>query len=122
MVAEAVAAHGSLIAMIDANRGTQGQGRTLIPYEIPELSGFEAWLAEIDDPVLYDRGDYATYVPRWTARFGADRLLWASDYTRLRMADARGERDIVLPQGFTPTRVTVRIGTICTPRPSASAR
>jgi len=37
--------------------------------------GVEAWLAEIEDPVLYDRGDYATYVPRWTSRFGADRLL-----------------------------------------------
>lgn len=23
------------------------------------------WLAEIDDPVLYERGDYATYLPRW---------------------------------------------------------
>ena len=37
--------------------------------------GVEAWLAEIDDPVLYDRGDYATYVPRWTSRLPADRLL-----------------------------------------------
>lgn len=33
------------------------------------------WMAEIDDPVLMDRGDYATYVPRWQARFGPDRLL-----------------------------------------------
>ncbi len=45
-VTQGIKEHGSLIAMIDANRGTQGQGRTLIPYEIPELSGFEAWLAE----------------------------------------------------------------------------
>ncbi|WP_370576369.1 sulfotransferase [Paracoccus sp. MC1854] len=37
--------------------------------------GVEAWLAEIDDPVLYDRGDYATYVPRWTSRLPQDRLL-----------------------------------------------
>ena len=37
--------------------------------------GVDAWLAEIDDPVLYDRGDYATYVPRWTSRLPADRLL-----------------------------------------------
>lgn len=37
--------------------------------------GAEAWMKEIEDPVLYDRGDYATYVPRWQARFGADRLL-----------------------------------------------
>lgn len=27
------------------------------------------WLAAIDDPVLYERGDYASYVPRWQARF-----------------------------------------------------
>ena len=37
--------------------------------------GVEAWMKEIDDPVLYDRGDYATYVPRWRARFDEDRLL-----------------------------------------------
>lgn len=37
--------------------------------------GVDAWLAEIEDPVLYDRGDYATYVPRWTSRFGPGRLL-----------------------------------------------
>lgn len=37
--------------------------------------GVDAWMKEIDDPVLYDRGDYATYVPRWTSRFGKDRLL-----------------------------------------------
>ena len=28
-----------------------------------------AWLAELDSPVLYDRGDYAAYVPRWRARY-----------------------------------------------------
>ena len=33
------------------------------------------WMAEVEDPVLMDRGDYATYVPRWQARFGPDRLL-----------------------------------------------
>lgn len=27
------------------------------------------WLAEIKDPVLYERGDYATYLPRWRARY-----------------------------------------------------
>ncbi len=27
------------------------------------------WMAEIDNPVLYDRGDYASYLPRWRARF-----------------------------------------------------
>ena len=52
-VAEAIAAQDhSLIATIEAARGIRGQGRTLIPYEIPELSGFETWLAdnEILDP------------------------------------------------------------------------
>ncbi|RMC37324.1 phospholipase D-like domain-containing protein [Paracoccus alkanivorans] len=40
---------GSLIATIEALRGG---GRTLVPYEIPELSGIEEWLAdnEILDP------------------------------------------------------------------------
>ncbi|MGE4322863.1 MAG: phospholipase D-like domain-containing protein [Sphingobium sp.] len=40
---------GSLIGVIDALRG---EGRTLIPYEIPELSATEEWLAdnEILDP------------------------------------------------------------------------
>lgn len=33
------------------------------------------WLAEIEDPVLLDRGDYAAYLPRWQARFGPDRML-----------------------------------------------
>lgn len=33
------------------------------------------WLNEIEDPVLLDRGDYATYVPRWSAHFGPDQLL-----------------------------------------------
>lgn len=39
---------GSLIATVDALRGAGGDagGRSLVPYEIPELSGFEEWLAE----------------------------------------------------------------------------
>ncbi|MDO5657824.1 MAG: sulfotransferase [Paracoccus sp. (in: a-proteobacteria)] len=37
--------------------------------------GVEAWMAEIEDPVLYARGRYSDYVPRWRARFGPDRLL-----------------------------------------------
>lgn len=36
----------------------------------------EDWLTEVQDPVLVDRGDYRTYVPRWNARFGADRMLY----------------------------------------------
>lgn len=27
------------------------------------------WMAEIDNPVLYDRGDYAAYLPRWQRHF-----------------------------------------------------
>ena len=27
------------------------------------------WMAELDNPVLYDRGDYASYLPRWQARY-----------------------------------------------------
>lgn len=51
-VSDAIAAHGGLIAAIEAHRGPQGEGRTLIPYEIPELTDFQAWLAdnEILDP------------------------------------------------------------------------
>lgn len=36
----------------------------------------EDWLAEVEDPVLMDRGDYLNYVPRWNAHFGPDRLLY----------------------------------------------
>lgn len=36
----------------------------------------DQWLAEIEDPVLMDRGDYLSYVPRWDAHFGPDRLLY----------------------------------------------
>ncbi|MTH78970.1 sulfotransferase family protein [Paracoccus aestuariivivens] len=36
----------------------------------------EAWLTEVEDPVLIDRGDYKTYVPRWNSRFAADRMLY----------------------------------------------
>lgn len=34
------------------------------------------WMAELDDPVLMNRGDYASYVPRWNAHFGPDRLMY----------------------------------------------
>ena len=48
-VAATIAETGSLIAAIDKLRGA---GRTLLPYEIPDLSGVEAWLAdnEVLDP------------------------------------------------------------------------
>lgn len=32
------------------------------------------WLREAENPVLAERGDYATYIPRWQRHFG-DRLL-----------------------------------------------
>ena len=71
-VTQGIKEHGSLIAMIDANRGTQGQGRTLIPYEIPELSGFEAWLAENEildpegpDKIFEPLGKRKGLIRRW---------------------------------------------------------
>ena len=36
----------------------------------------DEWLAEAEDPVLMNRGDYATFVPRWNAHFRPDRLLY----------------------------------------------
>ncbi|WP_282602380.1 sulfotransferase [Paracoccus sp. PARArs4] len=27
------------------------------------------WMTELDDPVLFDRGDYASYIPRWQAHY-----------------------------------------------------
>ena len=49
MVAGEIEASGSIIATIEALRGT---GRSLRPYEIPELSSVEEWLAdnEVLDP------------------------------------------------------------------------
>ena len=41
-IAQALAAHG-LIGAIEALRG---EGKTLIPYEIPDLTAVERWLAE----------------------------------------------------------------------------
>lgn len=48
-VTETLARTGSLIATVEALRGP---GRSVVPYEIPDLSGFEEWLAdnEILDP------------------------------------------------------------------------
>jgi len=48
-VREAIDRHGSLIAAIEAMRGP---GRSLRPYEIPDLTAIEAWLAdnEVLDP------------------------------------------------------------------------
>lgn len=38
-------------------------------------ASLDDWMAEVEDPVLLDRGDYAAYVPRWRQHFGEDRLL-----------------------------------------------
>lgn len=35
----------------------------------------QGYLRHLDDPELVNRGDYASYLPRWQARFGPDRLL-----------------------------------------------
>lgn len=40
------------------------------------------WMAEIDNPVLYDRGDYAAYLPRWQARFPHMLILPFGDIAR----------------------------------------
>lgn len=42
-----------------------------------EFVDLESWVAAVtDDPVLYSRGDYSAYVPRWEKAFTADRLLF----------------------------------------------
>ncbi|WP_439596156.1 phospholipase D-like domain-containing protein [Falsiroseomonas sp.] len=48
-VAARIEAHGSLIAAIE---GLRGPGRSLVPYETPDLTAVEAWLAdhEVLDP------------------------------------------------------------------------
>ncbi len=42
-VAARLAETGSLIATVE---GLRGPGRSLVPYEIPDLNGFQSWLAE----------------------------------------------------------------------------
>ncbi len=80
-VAAAVAEHGSLIATIEALRVREGQGRkTLVPYEVPDLTAVETWLAdnEVLDPegpdemfeVFSKRGLFR----RWRERRSARRL------------------------------------------------
>lgn len=56
-IADLVDRHGGLIPMIEATRRPPGTGRSLVPYELPELTGFEKWLAEneILDPDGADR-------------------------------------------------------------------
>jgi phosphatidylserine/phosphatidylglycerophosphate/cardiolipin synthase-like enzyme len=45
-VTQQLADNDSLIALIEGNCRPRGQGRTLIPFEIPDLNGFHEWLAE----------------------------------------------------------------------------
>ena len=49
-MSETFARTGSLIATVETLRGTEG--RTLRPYEVPDLSSVEEWLAdnEVLDP------------------------------------------------------------------------
>ncbi|RJE80713.1 phospholipase [Paracoccus sp. JM45] len=45
-VGDVLAEDDSLIRLIESNCRTRGHGRTMIPFEIPELNGFHEWLAE----------------------------------------------------------------------------
>ena len=57
-VRAAMAQNGSLIAAIEALRG---EGRSLRPYEMPELSDVEKWLA--DNEVLDPEGPEEMFSP-----------------------------------------------------------
>ncbi|NKC33454.1 phospholipase D-like domain-containing protein [Falsiroseomonas selenitidurans] len=57
-VAGRIAETGSLVATIEALRGP---GRSLVPYETPDLNGVEAWLA--DNEVLDPEGPEAMFEP-----------------------------------------------------------
>lgn len=39
-------------------------------------AGTDDWLAEVEDPVLMDRGDYLNYMPRWNRHFDQEQLLY----------------------------------------------
>lgn len=54
-VAKAIESKGSLIAAVEALRGT---GRSLRPYEVPDLSAVEEWLAENQ---ILDSGDESPF-------------------------------------------------------------
>lgn len=54
-VARAIDRHGALIAAIDSLRGP---GRTLTPYQVPDLNAVEAWLAENQ---ILDAGDESPF-------------------------------------------------------------
>ncbi|MFN3276561.1 MAG: phospholipase D-like domain-containing protein [Paracoccus sp. (in: a-proteobacteria)] len=77
-----MAEKGGLIDMIESARGPRGSGRTLVPYELPELNGFEEWLAEneIMDPEgpdkifepLSRRSLFRGWSRRWRRMAGID--------------------------------------------------
>ncbi|WP_230481841.1 phospholipase D-like domain-containing protein [Sphingomonas sp. Leaf21] len=69
-VTTAVAEHGSLIQAVERLRGTEG--RTLRPYEVPDLSSVEEWLA--DNEVLDPEGPDEMF-ESLTARKGLFRRL-----------------------------------------------
>lgn len=56
-VTEAIAAHG----LIGAIERLRGQGKTLVPYEVPDLTGVEAWLA--DNKILDPEGPEEMFEP-----------------------------------------------------------
>ena len=65
-VTAAVARHGSLIAAIEALRRPDprqgaGTGKTLVPYEIPDLGAVEEWLA--DNQILDPEGPEMVFEP-----------------------------------------------------------
>lgn len=51
-IARRIEQHGGLIGAIEASRCQSGTGRTLVPYEIPDLNSLQTWMAdnEILDP------------------------------------------------------------------------
>ncbi|WBU63759.1 sulfotransferase family protein [Paracoccus aerodenitrificans] len=55
----------------------------------------------LDLPELHDRGDYATYIPRWQKRFGPDRLL-ILPYGRIATEPEKLMRDIEDFLGLVP--------------------
>ena len=60
----------------------------------------DAWLAELDNPVLEERGRYSEYVPRWQQHFG-DRLM-IQPYGRIAADPERLMRDVEGHLGIRP--------------------
>lgn len=81
-------------------------------------ASLEEWLAEVENPVLDERGDYARYLPRWRKRFPdmlvlpygriardpADLIAEIEDYLQIGpyLYHGLGNRVFVAPKGFAP--------------------